>query len=296
MKTTPLHPHFGVEVLGVDLRDVTDTRHYPELRVLFEEHSLLLFRDQQVDNATHRRLCALFGPLEDRSQGQVDPDPRDMGGVTNVKADGSLAGDDDLRMLNLRANMLWHTDSTFLPAPALINMIVARVLPSEGGNTEFASSRAAFESFEPELKARLEQTWLWHRYSHSRAQISPKLATEQLFTMWEDQCWRAVWRNPVNGAKALYIASHAYAVEGMALEDGQAFIHELIERATAPELVLAHQWQTDDVLVWDERAVLHRGTPWPLHEERTLDSYCVTARECDGLDLIRPGAPDRPAA
>ncbi len=113
--------------------------------------------------------------------------------------------------------------------------------------------------------------------------------------MWDDQCWRAVWRNPVNGRKALYIASHAYTVEGMAVEAAQAFIRELIERATAPELVLAHRWQTGDVIVWDERAVLHRGTPWPYHEERSLDSYCVTARDCDGLDFIRPGGPDRSA-
>jgi alpha-ketoglutarate-dependent 2,4-dichlorophenoxyacetate dioxygenase len=106
--------------------------------------------------------------------------------------------------------------------------------------------------------------------------------------MWPDQCWRAVWRNPVNGLPAIYIASHAYAVDGMESGAGQKFIDDLIARATMPDAVHAHFWRPGDVLLWDERAVLHRGTPWPMDEERTLDSYCVTARDCDGLDTMNP--------
>ena len=289
MKTTALHEHFGVQVDGIDLRQVTETDAYPEIRELFETHSLLLFRNQQVDDATHRRLCQLFGPLEDRSQGRGDVDHGDMGGVTNVMHDGSLADENDLRMLNLRANMLWHTDSTFLPVPALINMIVAKVVSSSGGATEFASSRAAFESFDSELQERLEQTIFRHRYSHSRRRISAQLAEETLFTMWSDQRWRAVWQNPTNGRKSLYVASHACGADGMADAEAQAFIDELIERTTTQDRVYAHFWQVGDVLVWDERAVLHRGTPWPLDQERSLASYCVSATDHDGLGSVRPG-------
>ena len=289
MKTTALHHDFGIQVDGIDLRQVTADSGYPAIRELFETHSLLLFRDQQIDDETHRRLCRLFGPLEDRSQGRSEPDPGDMGGVTNVKRDGSLADADDLRMLNLRANMLWHTDSTFLPIPALINMIVARVVSDSGGATEFVSSRAAFESFDPALQQQLEQTVFRHRYSHSRRRISAALAEEPLFTMWPDQYWRGVWQNPVNGRKALYIASHACGIEGVSDETAQPFIDDLIERATTPERVYAHEWQVGDVIVWDERAVLHRGTPWPLDQERSLSSYCVTASEADGLASVRPG-------
>ena len=288
MKTTPLHPRFGVRIDGVDLRRVSAADGFPQIRALFEEHSLLLFEDQQVDDAEHIRLCKLFGPMEDRSQGDPDPDPKELYGVTNLRSDGTVASAGDLRTLNLQANMLWHTDSTFLPVPALINMIVPRVLPSEGGATEFASTRAAFERLEPELKARLEQTFLWHRYSHSRARISPELAREGIFTMWPDQCWRAVWENPVSGRKALYVASHAYGVEGMGAAEGQAFVDDLLARATASDNVYAHQWAIGDVLVWDERAVLHRGTPWPYEQQRTLGSYCTTAQESDGLASIRP--------
>ena len=105
MQTQPIHGRFGVEVLDVNLNEISQA-DYPGIRALFEQHSLLLFRQQEVSRARHREICGWFGPLEDRSQGQQDPDPKDMGGVTNVMADGSLAGKDDLRMLNLRANML----------------------------------------------------------------------------------------------------------------------------------------------------------------------------------------------
>ena len=92
----------------------------------------------------------------------------------------------------------------------------------------------------------------------------------------------------MNGLKALYIASHACGIEGMDDDDAQALIDQLIVKATLPEHVYAHHWQVGDVIIWDERAVLHRGTPWPMQEERSLVSYCVTAGEQDGLASVRP--------
>ena len=107
-------------------------------------------------------------------------------------------------------------------------------------------------------------------------------------TKWSDQAWKAVWRNPVNGEDALYIASHAFAVAGLPEGEGQALIDELIAFATRPGAVYTHEWRPGDVLTWDERAMLHRGRPWPYEEERTLASICISARDVDGLDGIRP--------
>ena len=106
--------------------------------------------------------------------------------------------------------------------------------------------------------------------------------------MWPDTQWKAVWVNPVTGEEALYIASHAFAVSDMGEEEGAAFIDELIEAMTPPEAIYAHHWAPGDVLVWDERAVLHRGTPWPYDQPRTLISCCVSAGATDGLDGMRP--------
>ena len=287
MRMTPLHPRFGVEIHGVDLAAVTARDGYPAIRQAFETHTLLLFRDQNLDDEAHLALGALFGPIEDRAPGKNGPEPK-MSQVSNRREDMTLAPAEDDHTLNLMANQLWHTDSTFLPAPALANILAARVVSSRGGETEFASTRAAWQDMPENLKAKARHAVLRHRYAHSRAKISAKLATQALFTKWSDQAWKALWRNPVTGEDGLYIASHAFAVDGLPEAEGQALIDELIAFVTRPGTVYSHAWRPGDVLIWDERAMLHRGRPWPYEEERTLASICVTARDVDGLDQMRP--------
>lgn len=287
MRLRPLHPRFGVEIAGVDVRAVTAKNLYPEIRSAFETHSLLLFREQTLDDAAHLRFGALFGPVEDRSMGRNGPEPR-MDNVTNRQNDGSVAASDSLHTLNLTANHLWHTDSTFLPVPALANLLAARVLPSSGGETQLVSTRAAWHDLPAAMKARAGTTILRHRLSHSRQGISAELAALPAMNSWDDQLWRAVWPNPVTGDHALYIASHACGVEGLATDDGLALINDLIGFATRPEMIYSHIWQPGDLLVWDERATLHRGQPWPYREERTLASICISAQDVDGLAQVRP--------
>jgi alpha-ketoglutarate-dependent 2,4-dichlorophenoxyacetate dioxygenase len=284
MRITPLHPDFGVEVHGVDLRAVTAAAGYGEIRALFESHTLLLFRDQHLSDEEHLAFARLFGPLEDRED---RPEP-EICPVSNVTDEGAVAPETDSLTLNNKANQLWHTDSTFLPAPALANVLQARVVPSEGGETEFVSTRAGWRRLASDLRDKARTAVLRHRYSHSRARIDPDLAREAMFTKWRDQAWRAVWPNPVTGEEALYIASHAYAVDGMPEAEGAALIDDLIAEVTGDEAVYSHAWHPGDVIVWDERAALHRGRPWPYEEPRTLVSICVTARDCDGLASVRP--------
>lgn len=289
MHWSPLHADFGVEVHGIDLRRVSADGDYPALREAFEAHSLLLFRGQQLDDEAHLAFGALWGPIEDRSLGANGPKPR-MDNVSNRLADQTIAAADSLHTLNLMGNFLWHTDSTFLPVPALANILAARVLSSTGGETEFASTRAAWRDLPPRLKARMRDAVLSHQLSHSRAMISPELAQMPRVARWAPQRWRAIWPNPVNGLESLYIASHAFAVDDLPAQESQALIDELIAFATRPEAVYSHRWQPGDVLIWDERAMLHRGRPWPYEEERTLASICVSARAVDGLEAVRPAA------
>ena len=103
--------------------------------------------------------------------------------------------------------------------------------------------------------------------------------------------WRAVWPNPCHGHEALYIASHAFGIEGMEPIEAQALIADLLEQATRRDGVYCHAWRPGDVIVWDERAMMHRGRPWPLDEERTLIATVISARRADGLDLVRPPIP-----
>ncbi|RFP86985.1 TauD/TfdA family dioxygenase [Rhodobacteraceae bacterium 63075] len=288
MHTTPLHPDFGRIVQDVDLRDVTADHLFPEIRQAFEEHSALLFPAQQMDDETHVRLAELFGPLENRDAMAAGRDlDFEIPEVSN-QTGGGVSAPESLHTLNLQANMLWHTDSTFLPVPALINILTARVLPpSGGGETELASTRAGWASMPTDLRDKLQDAIIWHRLSHSRARLSPELARLPEMNKWPDRPWRAIWPNPVTGEEALFIASHGFSIEGLGLAEGQEVIDAAIAHCTRPEAVYSHKWQVGDVLLWDERAVLHRGRPWNYDEPRTLKSICCSVTEADGLASVR---------
>lgn len=286
MQLEPLTPVFGQKVHGVDLSALDDAG-FAELRTLFEDHSLLVFPDQTLDDAAHVQLARRFGPIEDRSSDDLTAsDDFEVPKVSNLRDDGSVSGEMDLHTLNLKANMLWHTDSTFLPRPALTNILMAHVVTKEGGATEFASTRVGWASMPDSLKAQLRGKIFRHKYSHSRAQISPELAALPMFQKWPAQLRPSTWVNPVNGSEALYIASHVCAVEGLDPEQGTSLIQTALDWVTQPQFVYRHDWTPKDVLIWDQRAVLHRATPWNYKEPRHLTSICVTATSSDGVDAM----------
>ena len=139
----------------------------------------------------------------------------------------------------------------------------------------------------PELKARIQGRGIWHRYSHSRKKISDELSRLPMFNKWPDQHWNSVWTNPANGLEALYLASHACLVDGYSEAESEALLSELTEFCTQPRFVYSHDWQVGDVLLWDQRAVMHRGTLWPYDQPRKLSSICCSAQDSDGLPSVR---------
>ena len=287
MWTTPLHDDFGVAVHAVNLRTVTAEKLYPEIRDLFEQYSLLLFRGQDLDESQHRALAALFGPLENlRDTEKGLPQPRAM--VSNVVRSGELAEESDLQLRDLKSNFIWHTDSTFLPTPAISNILIGYNIPTSGGDTEFVSTRVGWQRMPSELKERARGQILLHRFAHSRKQVDDELAEQELYTKFPDTPWRTTWRNPVNGTESLYIAAHAYGVRDLPADEGVVLIDELMAAVTGPEAIYTHKWQVGDVLIWDQRATLHRGTAWPYHQERTLGSFVSSALESDGIASARP--------
>lgn len=287
-QTTPLTESFGLDVSGIALADVVPGGHFDELRALFETHSALLFRRQDFDDAAHLELARAFGPIEDRKaderkKGEAFEIPK----VTNVRADSALEGDDGMHKLHLESNFLWHADSTFMPVPSLTNILTARVVTKTGGATELASTRAAWAAMPEAMKSRIRERGIWHHYSVSRAKISPELAKHPMFHKWPATHWKALWTNPVTGEDALYIASHAYQVDGYSEAESRALLDELMAFCTQPRFTYSHNWQVGDVLLWDQRAVLHRGTPWPYDEPRTLSSICCSVTKADGVEHMR---------
>ena len=288
IETRPLTPTFGIEVLNVDLTNVTEDGSFPALRALFDEHSALVFRNQNFSDQTHLKLVARFGPIEDRKADERKPgEAFTVPEVSNIMADGSVTDEMDLHTLNLQANFQWHSDSTFLPIPALINIITARVIPSEGGATELASTRAAWADMPEDLKARVRGRGIWHHLSHSRKKISAELSRLPMFHKWPEQHWNSVWTNPANGREALYIASHAFRIDGYDEAESERLLAELTAFCTRPRYVYSHQWQLGDVMMWDQRAVMHRGTPWPYDQPHKLTSTCSSAQDSDGLATVR---------
>ena len=260
---------------------------YDMVRAAFDEYSVLVFRDQSVTDDMQVAFSRRFGPLEVTKVGSQGEGTH-LVILSTIDADGRVVPVDHRLALSNKANQLWHTDSSFKRVPALTSILSARIIPDHGGETEFVSTRLAFERLDPLRQRQLEALFAWHDYAHSRGKIAPDLASSEERAALPPQCWRMVWRNPFNGRGALYLASHAYAVEGMETEAGRRLIDELTEAATAPGSSYLHQWRKGDVVMWDNRATMHRGRPWPSYEPRLMIRTTISATEADGLASMRP--------
>jgi alpha-ketoglutarate-dependent 2,4-dichlorophenoxyacetate dioxygenase len=294
MNIVPLGPGFAAELRGVTLGDIAaDDAAYAVARAAFEQHSVLVFRGQQVADEGQLAFSRRFGPPEVTKVGSLGTGSHFVI-LSTIGPDGKVVPPDHRYALRNKANQLWHTDSSFKRVPALTSVLSARIIPARGGETEFVSTRLAFERLDPALRKKLENSFAWHDYAHSRGQIAADLANPEERAALPPQCWRMVWKNPVNGRSALYLASHAYAVEGMEASAGKKLIDELMAAATAPGTSYVHEWKSGDVVMWDNRATMHRGRPWPAHEARFMARTTISATEADGLAAMRP--PTRQAA
>jgi alpha-ketoglutarate-dependent 2,4-dichlorophenoxyacetate dioxygenase len=288
MEIMPVGPGFAAELRGVTLAEVARAAAaYAAVRAAFEQHSVLVFRNQDVTDDIQLAFSRRFGEPEVTKVGSQGTGTHFVI-LTSIGPDGKVAPPDSRLALRNKANQLWHTDSSFKRVPALTSILSARIIPGAGGETEFVSMRLAFERLDPALRARLERSFAWHDYAHSRGQIAPGLASPEERAALPPVCWRTVWANPVNGRKALYLASHAYAVEGMDEAAGKKLIDELMAAATAPGLSYVHQWKAGDVVMWDNRATMHRGRPWPPDQARLMVRTTISASASDGLETMRP--------
>jgi alpha-ketoglutarate-dependent 2,4-dichlorophenoxyacetate dioxygenase len=290
MELIALGADFGVEVRGIDLIDVAsgDAAHRAT-RAALEEHSLLLLRGQAVTDDVQAAFSRAFGPLERVKIGSVGAGTF-YSRLHNIAADGTLVPETHQQALTARANQLWHTDSSFKTTPALASVLSARIVPSHGGETEFTSTRHAWSRLAPAIQARLRDAIVTHAYANSRDQIDPGLMTTAERVAVPPVRWRMTWRNPVNNRTALYIASHAYAVEGMSEHEARALLAQLIADATRPEFTYRHTWRPGDVVMWDNRATMHRGLIWPQDQARSMVRTTISAVDADGLAELRPVA------
>jgi alpha-ketoglutarate-dependent 2,4-dichlorophenoxyacetate dioxygenase len=287
MDVVPLGPGFAAELRGVTLADVaSDHAAYAAVRAAFEEHSVLVFRGQDVTDEIQLAFSRRFGPPEVTKVGSQGTGSHFVI-LSTIGADGKVVPADHRLSMRAKANQLWHTDSSFKRVPALASILSARIIPARGGETEYVSTRLAFARLGAALRTKLQNSFAWHDYAHSRSQIAPDLASPEERAALPPQCWRMVWTNPVNGRGAIYLASHAYAVEGMEAAAGKKLIDELMEAATQAGTSYLHQWRGGDIVMWDNRATMHRGRPWPAHEPRVMVRTTISATAADGVDTMR---------
>ena len=288
METIPLHDGFGAEVRGASLLDIvcSDPLHR-EVRAAFEAHSVLVFRGQDVSDDIQATFARGFGSLERTKAGSSGAGTL-YSRLNNVGADGHVVAPSDRAMLIAKANQLWHTDSSFKPLPALASVLSARVIPADGGGTEFVSTRVAWETLPAARRAEIEDLDFMHSYATSRDQIDPGMMSAEERRALPPVRWRSTWRNPVNGRSSLYLASHAGAIVGMGDDEAKALLGELMQHATRPERRYVHRWQPGDVVLWDNRATMHRGQPWKGGQPRSIVRVTISADESDGLATVRP--------
>lgn len=258
----PLHDLFCAEIGGVNTGEPMDDATFAEIRSAFEEYSVLVFHDQDLDDARQIAFSQRFGRLE--IAGKANPATgTPFARQSNLDiGTGAVIPPEDRRMIYQKGNYLWHSDSSFKPVPPLCSLLSARIVPPEGGNTEFACMRAAYEALPDDIKLKLEGLVAEHSLVYSRDTVSVGSMTPEMRAELPG-AWQVMLRvNPVNGRKAIYAGAHASHVIGWAREEGRAFINWLNDFATQPNFCYSHAWREGDLVIWDNRATLHRATAY----------------------------------
>lgn len=265
-----LHPLFGAEITGIDITRPLSAREFGPIRAAFEEHSVLLFRDQPMDDDKQIAFSENFGPLETTLSANPAAGSK-FARQSNLDIEtGKPIPSDDMRMIYQKANYFWHSDSSFKRVPSLCSILTARICPPEGGNTEFLSMRAAWDALPQALQATIHPLVAEHALAYSRDRVQKGILSAKALAELPPVKQRLFRDNPINGRRALYIGAHAGHIVGWPEATGKALLWELAQRAEQPEFMVSHAWREGDVIVWDNRAVLHRATHYDATKHKRL--------------------------
>ena len=216
-----------------------------------------------------------FGPLEDARGGNITrPEDRrlavGMNDVSNLGRDGQpLERDSRQHLFNL-GNLLWHSDSSFRAIPAKYSLLSARVVHPTGGNTEFADMRAAYDALDAGTKAQIDNLVSEHSLMYSRGSLGLLDYSAEERAMFRPVRQRLVRTHPVTGRKSIYLSSHAGGMVGMSMPEARILLRDLTEHATQPRFVYAHTWRQWDLVMWDNRQMMHRGRRYDQSQPRDM--------------------------
>jgi alpha-ketoglutarate-dependent 2,4-dichlorophenoxyacetate dioxygenase len=262
----PLHPVFAAEVYAVDLRDAPGASLVAQIDEAMDRYAVVVLRDQIIDDDQQLAFAKALGPLEP-TPAVIDAHlhrlkHREMVDISNLQLDGSILGAEDRRRLFNLGNRLWHSDSSFKATPAKYSMLHARVIPPEGGETEFADMRAAWDALPEATKRLIEPLVCDHSLLYSRALLGFDAFTEEERQAFAPVPQRLVRRHPGSGRRSIYLSSHIGAIHGWPRPEALALIRDLTEHATQREFVYRHTWRPHDLVIWDNRCTMHRARPF----------------------------------
>jgi alpha-ketoglutarate-dependent 2,4-dichlorophenoxyacetate dioxygenase len=269
----PLHPVFAARVDGIDLRDRIGDAIVCEIDAAMDRYAVLVFRDQQLSQDEQLAFTARFGPMDPgrhlavRQQRRVRPEFAD---VSNLDEEGRVADRNHRRILSNMATRLWHTDSSYKQPAAKFSLLYCGAIPDWGGETEFADMRAAYDALPDRLREEAEGRSAEHYVHHSRATLGFAPSDDEIAGAIPAVAWPLVRTHPGSGRKLLYIGAHARHVVGLSLPEGRVLLSDLLEHATQRQFVYRHEWRPGDLVMWDNRAVLHRGRRYDLAQRRDM--------------------------
>ena len=276
----PNRSSFVGVVSGIDLRQTVSASSVEAIERGMDRYAVLVFHGQPLDDESQLAFSRNFGPLEQATGDLVQGDKRrlsmEVNDISNVGKDGNVLARDDRRRLFGLGNTLWHSDSSFKAVPAKYSILSARVIPPKGGNTEFADMRAAWEALDEDTKALVEPLVCEHSQIYSRGVLG--------FDFDEDERrrfapvrQRLVRMHPVTHRKSLFLASHAGAILDWPVPEARALLRDLTEHATQRAFVHAHAWRENDLVMWDNRATMHRARRYDPAERRDLRRTTVAS-------------------
>ena len=272
-------PFFAGEVSGVDITQPLSHADVAAISAGMDQYAVLVFHDQHFTDETQLAFSRNFGGLEqatgDIAQGHERRLSMDVNDISNLDRNNRLLARDDRRRLFGLGNRLWHSDSSFKAVPAKYSLLSVRRIPSAGGNTEFADMRAAYDALDDETKTECENLICEHSQLFSRAILGFADFSDEERRKFAPVKQRLVRRHPVTGRKSLFLASHAGVILGWPVPEARAFLRDLTEHATQRRFVYAHVWRQWDLVMWDNRATMHRARPFNNAEVRDMHRTTV---------------------
>jgi alpha-ketoglutarate-dependent 2,4-dichlorophenoxyacetate dioxygenase len=284
----PITPRFVAEIGDVDLSDPLSSADLAAIKEAFAKYAVLVFPGQHLSSEQHLDFARQFGPLETTIAVHRNDSPlrlaKEFADVSNLNHNSELWGKDSRVRLFQLGNRLWHTDSSFKRRPALASLLYARSIPPVGGHTEFADERAAYDALPEDVKRRIASFVAEHSIFNSRGRLGFTNFSEQERREMPPVPQVMVRTIPESGRKSLYLASHAGRIFGMGDVEGRALIDELIAHATQRQFVYTHRWRVHDLVMWDNRCTMHRGTEfddlrWKRDVQRA--TVCDIANSCE---------------